>query len=392
MKSNEALDLERYLRQTTLPELGIEGQAALLASKVLVVGLGGLGAPVATYLAAAGVGELGLCDGDKVELSNLHRQVLFNEADLGTSKVDAAATNILAKNSKIKLKKESRFLSSENVFELLAGFDLVVDCTDSLEARYLINDTCLALGIPFVYGALHKFQGQCSVFAPGGPCFRCYMPAFASVPTCQMTGVLGVLPGLVGCAQATAVLQLLLGRSSPLVGVMQFFDLLTFDFYKIAIPRQADCICRAFDNDAKSVPLKSSHLESMPVRSISVQKLHEQLQKPDLTLLDVRELAEFRTMRFKNAVHLPLSQLSISKSSIETALALSNQESKSESKSESKLGSVVVYCRSGQRSIQAVRILQASGVENVVNLDGGIMEWHRSFQGEGLDSDFDAID
>lgn len=376
-----------------MPELGIEGQVALGSSKVLVVGLGGLGAPVATYLAAAGVGQLGLCDGDKVELSNLHRQVLFNEADLGLLKVDAAAANILAKNSAIKLKKESRFLSPGNVFEVLEGFDVVVDCTDSLEARYLINDASLALGIPFVYGALHKFQGQCAVFAPGGPCFRCFMPAAATVPTCQMTGVLGVLPGLVGCAQATAVLQLLLGQPCALSGVVQFFDLLAFDFYKIAIPRQSGCLCSgAISKLDKGLKLAESpnlsglsvnSLDSVnSVSSISVEKLREQLQHldlslSDLTLVDVRELSEFRTMRFKDALHLPLSQLSTN-----AALPLSELGG----------GNLVVYCRSGQRSKQAVRILQARGIENIVNLEGGIMEWHRAFQGERLDSDFDAID
>ncbi|HNM49056.1 MAG TPA: HesA/MoeB/ThiF family protein, partial [Candidatus Obscuribacter sp.] len=237
--------LSRYRRQMTLPQLGHAGQKRLLSARVLIVGLGGLGAPVLQYLAAAGVGTIGLCDGDRVDESNLHRQVIYGVDDVGLWKVEAAANWLKGHNPALSIRAFQDFIDESNVRSLLADFEVVVDCTDNLAARYVLNDACLALGLPLVYGALHRFEGQVSVFClPGGPCFRCYLPESGSQPqTCAETGVLGVLPGVVGTLQATECLKLLLGLGVSLNGEILFFDALACTFSPLSLEREPGCIC-----------------------------------------------------------------------------------------------------------------------------------------------------
>ena len=255
--------MSRYSRQIALPQVGPEGQQKLAAARVLIVGLGGLGAPVALYLAAAGVGTLLLCDGDAVDASNLQRQVLFGENDVGQPKVTSAVAALKRLNSEIDIVPLANFVDAENVNSLVSNCDIVVDCTDNLPVRYLLNDACLAHGKPLVYGALHRFEGQVSVFClPGAPCFRCYFPNEASAEnavTCQEAGVFGVLPGIVGSLQANEVLKLILrlgtypdsskssspiSKSSARSCQILIFDAITMNFDKLKLQRRPDCLCQ----------------------------------------------------------------------------------------------------------------------------------------------------
>ena len=226
-----AIDLERYSRHILLDEIGEEGQLALKAARVLIVGVGGLGSPVATYLAAAGVGTIGLVDDDVVELSNLHRQILFSQDDLGQAKVVAGARHMKAANDSINVQTHHERLSAASAEALISDYDLVVDCTDNFATRYAINDACLLLGRPFVYGSIYRFEGQVSVFCqPGGPCYRCLFPEEnAVVANCAEAGVVGVLAGVIGSIQATEALKLLLGIGESLVGRLLLYDALALD-------------------------------------------------------------------------------------------------------------------------------------------------------------------
>lgn len=387
--------LSRYRRQMALPQLGLAGQKRLLSSRVLIVGLGGLGAPVLQYLAAAGVGTIGLCDGDKVDESNLHRQVIYGVDDVGLWKVEAAANWLQRHNPALSIRAFQDFIDESNVRSLLADFEVVVDCTDNLAARYVLNDACLALGLPLVYGALHRFEGQVSVFClPGGPCFRCYLPESGSQPqTCAETGVLGVLPGVVGTLQATECLKLLLGLGVSLNGEILFFDALACTFSPLSLEREPGCICATLGERrevAKSASKVSSNVSSNVASNVASKvNLNGASKSADVTsidadslsalltsgrsvrLIDVRSGKEFKAMRFAAGEHHPL----------ESILEL-------EEAPPSFIGceTLVLYCRSGQRSLDAQLKLAGLGVR-AINLSGGILAWHRRFQDLHLATD-----
>ena len=395
--------LSRYRRQMALPQLGLAGQKRLLSSRVLIVGLGGLGAPVLQYLAAAGVGTIGLCDGDKVDESNLHRQVIYGVDDVGLWKVEAAANWLKGHNPALSVKPFQDFIDESNVGSLLADFDVVVDCTDNLAARYVLNDACLALGLPLVYGALHRFEGQVSVFClPGGPCFRCYLPESGSQPqTCAEAGVLGVLPGVVGTLQATECLKILLGLGESLNGEILFFDALACNFARLSLEREPGCICAehaeatalatsASDSSSRSVsgsaagsasPFASGSVSpsasgsaspSADATSIDADSLSALLTSGrSVRLIDVRSVQEFKAMRFAAGEHHPL----------ESILELEEAPP-----SFISCETLVLYCRSGQRSLDAQLKLAGLGVPTL-NLSGGILAWHRRFQDRHLATD-----
>jgi len=236
----------RYSRQLVLPDLGAEGQRKLLEARVLLVGLGGLGSPQALYLAAAGVGTLGLADGDRLDLSNLNRQVIHFTNDLGRPKVDSARERIQALNPEVEVRTHGERLTSRNALQILSGYDLIVDCTDNFPARYLLSDACVLLGKPLVHGAVYRFEGQTTVFHPaaGGPCYRCLFPvppAPGAVPTPAEAGVIGLAPGLVGLVQASEVVKLILGKGKTLIGRLLFCDLLAAQFQELEIRRDPKC-------------------------------------------------------------------------------------------------------------------------------------------------------
>jgi adenylyltransferase/sulfurtransferase len=255
-------EVDRYARQMLLPPVGAEGQRRLKGARVLVVGAGGLGSPVALYLAAAGVGTLGLVDDDRVDASNLHRQVLYGTADVGRPKLDAAARRLRDLNPHVRVEPHRARLTAANAAALVAGHDLVVDGTDNFAARYAVNDACVAAGVPNVYGSVHRFEGQVSVFAaPGGPCYRCLFPApppEGSVASCAEGGVLGVLPGLVGMLQAAEALKLLLGAGEPLVGRLLVVDALAMRFLPVAVARDPGCAACGAGARAAAAPLASA--------------------------------------------------------------------------------------------------------------------------------------
>lgn len=383
--------LARYRRQMLLPQIGLSGQKRLLASRVLIVGLGGLGAPVLQYLAAAGVGTIGLCDGDKVDESNLHRQVIYGAGDIGSWKVEAAAEWLRRHNPAVSAKQFQGFVDESNVRTLLCNYDLVVDCTDNLAVRYVLNDACLNLGLPLVYGALHRFEGQVSVFClPGGPCFRCYFPESGSQPqTCAEAGVLGVLPGVVGTLQATESLKILLGMGEVLSGQILYFDALAGNFSRLALEREPGCICAARGEArevAKSAFNGASNVasnvvstvttngasKSVDAKSIDVDDLSELLTGGRLVrLIDVRSGKEFKAMRFALGEHHPLENILSWEKAPPSFVGCET---------------LVLYCRSGQRSLDAQIKLAALGVP-ALNLRGGILAWHRRFQDMYLATD-----
>lgn len=393
MKSSRT-KLERYRRQTILEQVGEEGQAALGAARVLIVGLGGLGSPVALYLAAAGVGTLGLVDFDLVELSNLQRQMIFSESQVGQPKVMAARARLLALNSALKVNVHKLALNQANAVELIAGYDLVVDCSDNFAARYAINDACLALGKPFVFGSLYRFEGQVSFFChEEAPCYRCFYPDLEQggsdcstaqlVPNCAEGGILGSMAGVIGSLQATEVLKYLLGQKEDLLaGAVLMFDGLAMSFSRLGLKPRTDCLCRnaamrghlsGMDNGIVSGADFStgSAAAGGAAVSISPAQLAQMLDEgEDLLLLDVRALKEHRAMRLRNSTLIPLPELT------ERISELDGEERP-----------IVVYCRSGVRSRKACSLLRDCGFEDVRNLTGGILAWYREFEEKSIESD-----
>jgi adenylyltransferase/sulfurtransferase len=350
-----------------LPGMGREGQEKLKNAKVLVIGAGGLGCPVLLYLAAAGVGTIGIVDGDQVSSSNLHRQVLYGTDDVGKSKAGTAGLRLREMNSFITVYTYPTHLSGHNARELLGAYDWVVDCTDNFPARYLINDACVLLGKPFVYGAIHRFEGQVSVFnyadnnGERGPTYRCLFPEPPppdQVPNCAEAGVLGVLPGVVGLFQATEIVKAVTGTGKVLSGELLIMDLLETSFRKIRFRRSRDAgkitglidyeaYCRGADRDE--------------VKSLTVHELQGKLEAGEtITLLDVREPHEYQICRLEGATLIPLKEVAARAGQI------------------SREAPVVVYCHFGGRSEKAIRLLQGQfGFTNLYNLDGGIDAWAR---------------
>ena len=356
-------ELARYGRHLSLPEVGTHGQRRLKEAKVAIVGLGGLGCPAAMYLAAAGVGTLGLIDGDRVEVSNLQRQVLYGDADVGLQKVDVATRRLQHMNPQLTIDAHAHTLHSGNALELLGGYDIVLDGTDNFPARYLINDATVLLGMPCVHGSVLRFEGRVSVFgAPDGPCYRCLYPdppPPGVVQDCNDAGVLGVLPGLVGVLQATEVIKIIAGLGESLAGRLLLVDGLGLRFQTIRLTRNPQCpMCgtrelrHLIDYEAFCNPATSRR----DIANVTATQLATMMNS-GAQIVDVREPWEWEIGRLPGARLIPLSELEDQITSLDP-----QQE-------------VVVYCHRGTRSMFAARQLKAAGFARVANLEGGIDRW-----------------
>ncbi|HXW74276.1 MAG TPA: molybdopterin-synthase adenylyltransferase MoeB [Steroidobacteraceae bacterium] len=353
---------ERYQRHLALPEIGAAGQQRLREARVLVIGAGGLGSPAALYLAAAGCGTLGLLDGDRVELSNLQRQVLFATRDIGRPKAEAGRERLAALNGDIRVVAHALELRAANVREVFSQYDIVLDGTDRLAARYLINDACVVLRRSLVSAAIHRFEGQLMTYVPGrGPCYRCAFPqgAAAAVGTCAEAGVLGVLPGVLGTLQATEAIKLITGAGEPLLGRLITYDALEMRFGDFRISRRADC---AVCGDAPTITeLRDAPAAALPgVQRLSVTQLRDLLARPGHEpplLVDVREVAEFSAGHLAGAVNIPLGEL---------ALRLPEIASHPQP---------VFICRSGGRSLAACQMALGAQINAPTNLEGGMRAW-----------------
>lgn len=355
---------ERYARHLLLPELGDSGQRRLAEATVAVVGAGGLGCPVLQYLVAAGVGTIRVIDNDVVDRSNLQRQVLYADADVGRPKAEVAAERLRAQNPLVTVEAHSVRLAAANTTALLAGCDVIVNGADNFPTRYLVSDASVLLGIPHVHGAIHRFEGEVSVFLPGGPCYRCLHsqpPAPGTIPSCSEAGVLGVLPGLVGALQATETLKLLVGLGLPLVGRLLLIDALTLRFRELRLARSPACVaCGDTPSVQELVDLAEVQcdLGVTTMREITPTELKAKLDRgDDFLLIDVREPNEFELCRIPTAQLIPLGTIPQRMGELDPD------------------AEIVVQCRSGKRSADALMFLQANGFTNLTNLKGGILAW-----------------
>ena len=364
-------EVARYSRHLIMPQVGMDGQLKLKGAKVLCVGAGGLGSPVALYLAAAGVGTLGIVDFDEVDFSNLHRQIIHGTPDVGRPKLESARSRLQALNPEVNVVPHEMALSSENALQLFSDYDMVVDGTDNFPTRYLVNDACVLSGKPNVYGSISQFEGQASVFGvPGGPCYRCMFPEPPPpglVPSCAEGGVLGILPGVVGTLQATEAIKLILGAGEPLVGRFLLFDALKMRFRELKVRRDSDCpVC----GDAPTVTELIDYQQFCGIvptpppapaaadGEVTVAELKERIDRgDDFLLLDVRENREFEICRIPGSRLIPLGELSTRLAELEGAEDL------------------VVHCKSGVRSGKAVALLREAGYGGARNLEGGILAW-----------------
>jgi adenylyltransferase/sulfurtransferase len=359
----------RYSRHLIMPEVGMEGQLKLKAAKVLCIGAGGLGSPLALYLAAAGVGTLGVVDFDVVDYTNLQRQVIHTTADVGRKKLDSAAETVKAINPFVQLRLFETRLTSENALELFRDFDMIVDGTDNFPTRYLVNDACVLTGKPNVYGSIFRFEGQVSVFATkDGPCYRCLYPEPPPpglVPSCAEGGVLGILPGLVGIMQATEAIKLILGKGEPLIGRLLLVDALGMRFRELKLRKNPDCpACGTHPTVTKLIDYNEFcgiRGEEKPVASnvpeIQPEELKARLDAgEDIFILDVREPHEYQICNLQGYL-IPLGELPKRAHELD-----SSRE-------------IVAHCRSGVRSAKAVTFLQQAGFRKVKNLAGGILAW-----------------
>jgi len=364
--SNE--EILRYSRHLIIPEVGIEGQKKLKAAKVLLVGAGGLGAPLGLYLAAAGVGRIGLVDFDTVDFTNLQRQVIHSTKDVGRNKIDSAAEKMLAINPNVRIAKHNVALSSENALDILKDYDLVVDGTDNFPTRYLVNDACVLLNKPNVYGSIFRFEGQATVFAyEGGPCYRCLYPEPPPpglVPSCAEGGVLGILPGTIGLIQATETVKLILGIGEPLVGRLLLYDALGMRFRELKLRKNPDCpVCGEHRTITKLIDYQQfcgipAQEPKVTEGEIEVTEVKAMLDRGDsFVLLDVREPHEYQIASIPGAKLVPLG---------EVARRLDEFD---------KNADIVIHCKSGMRSAKACGILKQAGFEHVRNMKGGILAW-----------------
>lgn len=373
LNGTEALtneEVQRYSRHLILPDVGLDGQRKLKAGRILLIGAGGLGSPLALYLAAAGVGTLGLVDFDVVDVSNLQRQVLHGTKDIGRPKLESARDRIHDVNPHVHVEAYETRLTSENALDIIRDYDVVIDGTDNFATRYLTNDACVLLGKPNVYGSIFRFEGQASVFAlEEGPCYRCLFPEPPPpglVPSCAEGGVLGVLPGLVGTIQATEGIKLILGVGEPLVGRLLLIDALTMQFRTVRLRKDPNCpacgtheITELIDYDQFcGVTTESNATNPNEIPEITPTELSARLARgDDIDLIDVREPYELDIARIPNVRLIPLGTLS------EALPTLDNSRE------------TVVICRTGARSGRAVRQLKQAGFRRVWNLAGGIHRW-----------------
>ncbi|HCE9055104.1 TPA: molybdopterin-synthase adenylyltransferase MoeB [Klebsiella michiganensis] len=364
-------EIARYSRHLLLPEVGLEGQKRLKAARVLLIGTGGLGAPVALYLAAAGVGKLGIVDFDFVDISNLQRQIIHNTKDINRPKVASAKDKIKAINPEIQVVTYNTTLSSKNALEIIGEYDLVVDGTDNYPTRYLINDACVLLGKPLVYGSIFQFEGQASVFYAGeGPCYRCLYPEPPPpglVPSCAEGGVVGVLPGIIGTIQAAEAIKLIVGGSESLIGRLLLFDVWQMKQRELRLERAPDCpVCgehpsiHALIDYEEFCGLKPDEAE-VPVESVTALELHAWIEEGrPLQLIDIREPHERAIAKFPQAKVMPLGQIVRRIGEFDPTV------------------DAVFLCKIGQRSIFAIRALQRAGYQGrVMNLKDGLNAWAR---------------
>jgi adenylyltransferase/sulfurtransferase len=365
-------EIRRYSRHLILPEVGLAGQKKICSTSVVCIGAGGLGSPIAMYLAAAGIGKIGLVDFDAVDFSNLQRQIIHGTPDVGRPKIESARDTILRINPNVEVVLHKTRLTSENAFDILAPYDIVVDGTDNFPTRYLTNDACVLLKKPNIYGSIFRFEGQASVFAPhlNGPCYRCLYPEPpppGMVPSCAEGGVLGVLPGIIGCIQATEILKLALGKGSSLIGRLLLFSALEMKFRELKLRRDPQCplcgdrptITKLIDYeqfcgipDAPTVPAANPD-------EVTVQEMKQALDNPKLGIkvIDVREPDEYQIARIEGVPLLPLSELSRRFTELDP-----NQH-------------IYIHCKSGVRSLKALQFLREQGYKYLKSVKGGINAW-----------------
>ncbi|HEY7331077.1 MAG TPA: molybdopterin-synthase adenylyltransferase MoeB [Gemmataceae bacterium] len=362
----------RYSRHLIMPEVGMEGQKRLKAASVLLIGAGGLGSPLGLYLAAAGIGRIGLVDFDVVDFSNLQRQVLHGTPDVGRPKLHSARDRLQAINPEVQLDLYEARLTSGNALSIFQPYDIVIDGTDNFPTRYLVNDACVLLKKPNVYGSIFRFDGQASVFYPGrGPCYRCLYPEPpppGEVPSCAEGGVLGILPGLIGCIQATEAVKLLLGQGSPLIGRLLLYDALQMSFREFKVRRNPKCpvcgdqptVTKLIDYD-QFCGLRGQETPA-PVAAdsdaITVEELKQRLDKGEnVFILDVRNPEEIQISRLAGSTVIPLPQLPQRFGELDR-----DRE-------------IIVHCKSGMRSQKAIQFLRQQGFTRLKNLTGGILAW-----------------
>lgn len=368
-------ELVRYSRHLTLSEFGIGGQQRLKDARVLCVGAGGLGSPAALYMAAAGVGTIGLVDFDVVDVTNLQRQVLYTTADVGRPKLDAAGERLRAMNPHVKIEPHQTSLDASNALELIAAYDVILDGSDNFTARYLVNDACVIAGRPNAYGSIFRFEGQASVFAArNGPCYRCLHPEPPPpglVPSCAEAGVLGVLPGIIGTIQATEAIKLIAGIGEPLIGRFVIYDALRMRFRELKLPKDPECaVCGEHPTIRELTGYegycavrthggsRESRAESRSAMEITVRELKERIDRGDAPrLIDVREPHEHVICSIPGAELIPAAQF---------VQRLGELDPEAE---------IVIHCKSGGRSGRAVEILKARGFTNARNLTGGVLAW-----------------
>jgi sulfur-carrier protein adenylyltransferase/sulfurtransferase len=363
-------EIRRYSRHLILPEVGLAGQKKIKAASVLCIGAGGLGSPIAMYLAAAGIGKIGIVDFDTVDYSNLQRQILHTDADVGHPKAESAKETIHGINPNCEVVLHNTRISSENAFELIQPYDIVVDGTDNFPTRYLTNDACVLLKKPNVYGSIFRFEGQASVFAPhlGGPCYRCLYPEPpppGMVPSCAEGGVLGVLPGIIGCIQATEILKLAIGKGTSLVGRLVLFDALEMKFKELKLRRDPECpICGEHPMIKELIDYEvfcgiEPPKEDENSDEVTVQDMKKALDDPKLGIkvIDVRETFEHEISRIDGVPLLPMSQLQQRFTELDP-----NQQ-------------YYLLCKVGARSHQAAEFLREQGFKYVKNVTGGLIAW-----------------
>ena len=364
-------EIKRYSRHLIMPQVGVSGQRKLKDSSVLCIGAGGLGSPLSIYLAAAGVGKIGLVDFDDVDYSNLQRQILYGTSDVGRSKLESASERLREINDEIDVVKHHEWFSSENALSICEEYDVIVDGTDNFPTRYLTNDACVLLGKPNVYASILRFEGQASVFLPGeGPCYRCLYPEpppLGMVPSCGEAGVLGVLPGVMGLIQATETIKILLGIGKSLVGRLLLFDALEMKFTEVALERDPSCpVCGEEPSITELMDYKQfcglgnddeniSIFDKDVITPIELVSRLDQKEKP--LVIDVREPNEWEICHITNAILIPQKEIPKKICQI------------------NKSREIILYCRTGIRSLQALKTLRDLGFTNVKSLQGGINRW-----------------
>ncbi len=389
-------ELTRYSRHILLPEIGIEGQERLKSASVLIVGAGGLGSPLAMYLAAAGVGRLGLIDFDTVDVSNLHRQVMYGESDVGMKKPDAAARRLQDLNAHVQIERHDARLSGDNAIEIIEQYDLIADGTDNFPTRYLVNDACILTGKTNIYASIFRYDGQVSVFgSTDGPCYRCVYPEPPPpglVPSCAEGGVLGVLPGIVGSIQAAEVLKLICGIGNPLVGRLLLFDALEMQFRTLQVKRDPDCaacgkaptvtelidyedFCAEHAREEIESDITEEEMTANKSRTLG-KKLFSAFSRsrvPEMNTYDLKERLDNGTDVLVLDVRTPVEYEMTNIGG--TLIPLPELQSRLHELDEHKDREIVVICRSGARSGSAVAMMQQAGFQKVVNLKGGLLAW-----------------